>query len=362
MVAGLRTVARGAWGMARAATTPLLPDDAIALVNPLLSGADLYGRITSITPATESVTAPAAHLRIRPGRGWRGHRPGQYIRIGVDVDGVRTWRAYSLTSGPGERELEITVKTIDGGRVSRHLVLDARPGDVVLLDQATGEFVLDPIATTNPLFITAGSGLTPVIGMLRHHLAAFTDPVLVHSAPTGRDVLFAGELRRWADEGRLRLVERHTDVDGWFTPEQLEATVGDWRERPAWACGPTALLDAFEEHYAAAGLAHLLHTERFRATLVEPGDGGLVRFEGSDVEVDVDGATTLLDAGEEAGVVMPSGCRMGICYNCSSPLLAGTVRDLRNGQLTSNDPVQNPMGTPIQTCISASAGACTIAR
>ena len=124
----------------------------------------------------------------------------------------------------------------------------------------------------------------------------------------------------------------------------------------------SALLDAFEEHYAAAGLAHLLHTERFRATLVEPGDGGLVRFEGSDVEVDVDGATTLLDAGEEAGVVMPSGCRMGICYSCSSPLLAGTVRDLRNGQLTSNDPVQNPMGTPIQTCISASAGACTIAR
>src|SRR5438046_1935912 len=80
--------------VAEAAVTPLLPDDYLDLVAPLRAGADLRGRVVSVTPETRD----ASTVRIRPGRGWRGHVPGQYIRIGVDVDGVRQWRAYSLTS------------------------------------------------------------------------------------------------------------------------------------------------------------------------------------------------------------------------------------------------------------------------
>ena len=81
---------------AELATTPLLPADYLDLVNPLRTGADLRGRIVEVQPET----ADAATIVIRPGADWAGHVPGQYLRIGVDVDGVRHWRAYSLTHGP----------------------------------------------------------------------------------------------------------------------------------------------------------------------------------------------------------------------------------------------------------------------
>src|SRR5215212_6774066 len=147
-------------------TTPLLPTDYLDLIDPLRSGADLRGRIEAILPETRD----AATIVIRPGRGWRGHRPGQYVRIGIDVDGVRQWRAYSVTSelDRGDGCISITVKAIPDGTVSNHLVHRARPGTVVQLDQAAGEFCLPPELPAKALFVTAGSGITPVMGLLRN--------------------------------------------------------------------------------------------------------------------------------------------------------------------------------------------------
>ena len=104
--------------------TPVVPDDYLDLFAPLRSGADLRGRIVAITPETRD----AATITIRPGRDWRGHAPGQYIRVGVDVDGVRHWRAYSLTSDTSARDglISITVKAMPDGLVSQHLVHHAR--------------------------------------------------------------------------------------------------------------------------------------------------------------------------------------------------------------------------------------------
>src|SRR5688500_8831168 len=150
------------------ATTPLLPTDYLDLVAPLRSGADLRGRIEAVLPETRD----AVSLVIRPGRGWERHTPGQYIRIGVDVDGVRQWRAYSLTS-PTDRPdgcIAITVKAIPDGVVSNHLVRRARPGLLVHLDQACGDFTLPDPRPAKVLFVTAGSGITPVMGMLRNAL------------------------------------------------------------------------------------------------------------------------------------------------------------------------------------------------
>src|SRR5919112_3572603 len=150
--------------VAEAATTPLLPADFMDLFAPLRSGADLRGRIEAVHPET----ADAATLVIRPGADWAGHVPGQYLRIGIDVDGVRQWRAYSLTHGPRrDGRISITVKAVPGGKVSNHLVRHARAGTLVHLEQATGEFVL-PTDGGKFLFVTAGSGVTPVIGMLRN--------------------------------------------------------------------------------------------------------------------------------------------------------------------------------------------------
>src|SRR3712207_1128439 len=105
--------------VAEAVTTPVVPADYLDLVAPLRRGAELRGRVLSVSRETPD----AATVVIRPGREWRGHVPGQYIRIGVDVDGVRNWRAYSLTSPVDSRDgtISITVKAIEGGKVSNHV-------------------------------------------------------------------------------------------------------------------------------------------------------------------------------------------------------------------------------------------------
>ncbi len=337
------------------ATTPLLPADYLDIINPLREGADLRGRIEAIHPETrDSVT-----LVVRPGRDWRSHTPGQYVRIGVDVDGVRQWRAYSLTS-PTDRtdgRITITVKAIPDGAVSNHLVRHARVGTLIRLDQAQGDFVLPDARPGKVLFVTAGSGITPVMGMLRNAIDDLNDVVLMHSAPSPDDVIFAGELRMLAGQRRIRLIERHTDADGMLDVGDIGGIVPDWAERETWACGPTGLLDAIEEHWAAAGIANRLHTERFRPTVLVTGEGGAVTFSRTELTVEADGSTPLLDAGERAGVLMPSGCRMGICFGCVSPLREGAVRDLRTGEITTAAPGD---GVLIQTCVSAAAGACDI--
>ena len=346
----VRDAARRAVG---AVTTPLLPADYLDVLAPLHS-ATLRGRVEEVVAETPD----AATLVIRPGRGWQGHVPGQYVRLGVDVDGVRLWRAYSVTSGPrDDGRIAITVKVIPDGRVSTHLVRSARPGLVVQLDQATGDFRLPLPAPPRVLFVTAGSGITPVMGILRHRLPGLRDVVVVHSAPTPADVIFGAELRDMAGAGLIRLVERHTDHDGLLGPGDLARLVPDWAHRQAWACGPTPMLDGLEEHWAAAGVADRLHTERFRARITVTGSGGDVSFARSGISAPADGATPLLDVGEDAGVLMRSGCRMGICFGCVVPLESGAVRDLRSGAVTTAEPGD---GVQVQACVTAAAGPCQI--
>ncbi len=138
---------------------------------------------------------------------------------------------------------------------------------------------------------------------------------------------------------------------------ELDTLVPDWRAREVWLCGPTGLLDAAEAHWSAAGVYDRLHTERFRPTVVVAGEGGTVTFTENGRVIEADGATPILDAAEDAGVLMPSGCRMGICFRCVLPLREGAVRDLRTGELTYAVPDD---GVKIQTCISAVAGSCEI--
>ncbi len=341
--------------LAERITTPLVPADYLDIIDPLRSSTDLRGRIVAIHPETRD----AVSLVIKPGRGWRTHTPGQYIRIGVDVDGVRQWRAYSLTSDTDRADgcITITVKAIPGGKVSNHLVRRATVGTIVQLDHAAGEFTLPAAAPPKILFLTAGSGITPVMGMLRNMAEHIDDVVVVHSAPKPDDVIFAGELRMLARQGRIRLIEKHTDTDGVLGTAELDALLDDLSERETWACGPTGMLDALEQHWDEIGIPGRLHTERFRPTVVTAGQGGTVTFTKSATVLDTPGDQTLLDAGEAAGVLMPSGCRMGICFGCVAPLRQGAVRDLRNGDITTAAPGD---GVLIQTCVSAAAGTCDI--
>src|SRR3954449_9043887 len=285
--------------VAEAATTPLVPADFLDLFAPLRPGAELRGRIESIHPET----ADAATLVIRPGADWAGHVPGQYVRVGIDVDGVRNWRAYSLTHGPrADGRISITVKAVPDGKVSNHIVRDSRPGTLVHLEQAAGEFVLPtPVAgqKTKLLFVTAGSGITPVIGMLRNLFpvtdsgvvrlarSAPYDITVVHVAPSESDSIFERDLKALDAAGCIRLVERFDDEHGVLDLADLEHLVPDLDDRTTFACGPGGLLDALAAHHEERGIP--LYVEQFRVTTVVAGDGGTVSFESAGVDVECDG-------------------------------------------------------------------------
>lgn len=349
-------VGQSARKLAEAMATPLLPEDFLGLIDPMRFGADLRGRVVDVRRETPSATS----LVIRPGRGWRRPTPGQYIRVGFEVNGVRLWRAYSLTGPVDADTVSITVRAIPDGKVSNHVLNRVRPGQLVYLDQAAGDFVLPDPAPERLLFLTAGSGITPVMGILRNHSRAAADIVVVHSAPTAEEMLFREELRHLGETGRIRFLERITGRDAGevrLPAHRIGDVVPDWQERHTWACGPTGLLDESDAHWEANGIAERLHTERFRPRVTAVGDGGEIDFSASGTLVTADAATTVLDAGEQAGVLMPSGCRMGICFNCVAPLREGSVRDLRTGELTTAVP-EDPV--LVQTCVSAAAGPCQI--
>jgi stearoyl-CoA 9-desaturase NADPH oxidoreductase len=336
-------------------TTPLLPDDYLELVDPLWSSRQISGRVQDVQPETRD----SATVVIRPGRGWTGHRAGQYVRVGVEVDGVRHWRSFSISSPPQRPDgcITITVKAVREGLVSPYLVRRMVSGSIVWLTTAEGDFVLPDELPARLLFLTAGSGITPVAAILRDLAARgqMPDTLLVHSAPTPGDVIFGGELRAMAARFTgLRLHERHTRIAarrGRLTMAGLARICPDWRLRQTWACGPTGMVEDAERHWRRAGLADQLHVECFHPALSPGGGrGGWVRFTTSGREVDADGAVPLLLVGENAGVLMPSGCRMGICYTCVARLHSGRVRDLRTGSEHGDE------GELIQTCVSAAAG------
>src|SRR3954463_464308 len=337
-------------------TTPLLPDDYLKLANPLWSARELRGRVVEI----RRETVDSATLVIKPGWGFSfDYQPGQYIGIGLLVDGCWRGGAEPLTSSPvqGARILPITVKAMLEGFLSTHLVGGVAPGTIVRLAAPQGNFVMPDPAPVSVLFITAGSGITPVMSMLRTltRRDQITDIVHLHSAPTESDVMFGAELAelgRGHDGYRLQL--RSTRTEGRLDLSHLDDVVPDWRERQTWACGPEGMLNAAERVWSAAGIAERLHLERFAASKAAVhGQGGTVEFARSGKTVTVDAATPLMDAGEQVGVRMPFGCRMGICQSCVVGLLDGHVRDLRTG-------AEKEPGSRVQTCISAASGDCVL--
>jgi ferredoxin-NADP reductase len=335
--------------------SPLLPDDYLELVNPLWSTRELRGRIEEV----RRETADAVTVVIKPGFEWEGHQPGQYLRIGVVVDGVHHWRAYSLTSDPDRADgcISITPKLVEDGVVSPWFVRRARPGMIVRLGGVEGTFVLPEPLPGSLLFVSAGSGITPVMSMLRSiaHHEGLRDVVHLHSARTEADAIFGDQLRRFdAEHDGYRLHLQLTGEQGRLTPDDLDHLCPDWREREAFVCGPAELLDVMTDHWERDGDRDRLHMERFQPIIGqgdgEQGEGGTIRFTRSDATAESDGSKPILVAGEEAGLELPFGCRMGICHTCTGRLVSGQLRDLRSGD------VDRCEGEMVRTCIHAPEG------
>lgn len=361
IAASERSVSNLVRGAVARFTTPLLPDDYLHLVNPLWSARELRGRIVEV----RSETTDSATLVIRPGWGFDfGYASGQYIGIGLHIDGRWHWRSYSLTSSPtwNDKLISIAVKAMPEGFLSSHLVTGVPAGTIVRLAAPQGDFVLPDPPPERILMLTGGSGITPIMSMLRtldrravERAADLPDIVHVHSAPTADDVMFRAELETFdATHERFRSHVQHTRSQGKFALDRLDELCPDWRERQTWACGPQSMLDDIEAFWKKAGVEDRLHLERFAVSRADTsGSGGTVTFAKSGKTVTIDGATTLLEAGESVGALMPFGCRMGICQTCVVPLEKGHIVDLRSGK-------EHSEGERVQTCISAAAGDCTL--
>jgi ferredoxin-NADP reductase len=341
-------------------TTPLLPDDYLHLVNPLWSARELRGKIIEVLPET----GDAATLVIKPGWGWSfSYQAGQYIGIGVHLNGKWHWRSYSISSSPADsssrsrrRLLTITVKAMPEGFLSEHLVRGLEAGTIVRLALPQGEFVLPDPPPAKILFWTGGSGITPVMSMLRtlDRRGTMPDVVHIHAAPTMEAALFRDERLALATRHvGLHLIENFDDQHGILDVDRVAQVCPDWDAREAWVCGPAPMLAAAEQRWEHAKLSRRLHLERFSAVLTTSAEGGCVTFDASGKTAEVDGATTLLEAGEAAGIQMPFGCRMGICHTCIVPLKKGMVKDLRNG-------AEYHENAGVQTCITAAAGDCVL--
>ncbi len=336
-------------------TSPLLPDDYLELVNPLWSTRELRGRVMRVEPETDE----AVTITIKPGWEWPGHRAGQYIRLGVEVDGRFHWRAYSLTSEEGRADgcITITPKLVHSGTVTPYLCRRLAPGAIVRLGGVEGTFVLPEALPARLLFISAGSGVTPIAGMLRSLDAGrgLADVVHLHSARYPHTAIFARELRALAARRPgYRLTARHSGAEGRLRPEELDGICPDWRERETFVCGPAGLLAAIKDRFRADGDLARLHHEHFQPdALIEGaphGCGGEIRLCRSGIETASDGSEPILVAGERAGAAMPYGCRMGICHSCVARLRSGRVRDLRTGA------VSGAAGEVVRTCINAPEG------
>ena len=323
-------------------------------------------RVVAVAHATPGTVT----LTLRPGAGWAGHVPGQHVALSVSPDGARRTRCFSISSSPHRAEglIELTIKANGTGGVSDHLVRRSQVGDLVGLSAAAGDFVLPVPRPAHVVLVSAGSGITPVLSMLRA-LAdeeATAAVSFLHYARTPGDVIAAADLAAIADRRPdWRIVIAHTaggghgstaddgsrSPTGRFRAAHLEALLPGACHAPAWVCGPAGLAEAVEAAWRDAGSAAPVHVERYQLGLHGPAGetGARVRFTASGVEVPDDGRPLLVQA-EACGLTPAYGCRAGQCHTCVRRKPTGAVRDVRTGDLIDEPDVL------VQLCVSVPDG------
>jgi len=342
--------------IARVLKSPLLApisdinllNDWLMMLKPTWSLSDVRAVITEViseTPDTKTFV-------LRPNWLWRGHRAGQHVSITVEINGVRHLRTFTLSSSPtASCQLSLTIKRNPQGRVTPYMHEQLRVGDVVTLSQAAGEFVLPARVPEKLLFLSGGSGITPLLSMLRELRANNYqgDIVFLHSARSAADAICRAELEELAAAWPcLRLQLHYSDEAGLLDMERIAVRAPELTERETFMCGPSGFMDAVIAGFAARDLSARLHFERFGAPKPRPRAYGSVqlRFSKSQRSSTSVGDRSLLEEAERAGLKPKHGCRMGICKQCSCKKVSGSVENLLTGESSS---AEHEM---IQICVS----------
>ena len=331
-------------------------------INPMWAAHEVRARIVEVRREVDVPGAPpVATVTLQPTSTWRGHRAGQHVSVGVQMDGGRrTTRVFTVSSAdsrPGEA-FTLTVRANEDapGRpsVARFLAERAARGTIVHLSQAEGDFVLPDRVPERLLLLSGGSGITPVMSMLRSlqrrtHRGRVT---FLHYASTPEQLIYRDELDDVRHSGHgVDLHVLHPGLgDPYLSPALLERLVPGYRDVPTWACGPAGLIEAVQGAY---GDSPALRVEYFKPPRHRGTAGGEIAFSRTGTAVPNTGGT-LLDQAEAAGLRPESGCRMGICFSCTTRKSEGVVRNVLTGE-TSSAPDED-----IRICVSTPEGDCSV--
>ncbi|MGQ5523749.1 ferredoxin reductase [Chitinimonas sp. PSY-7] len=301
--------------------------------------------------------APSAH--------WLGARAGQHVPLTVEINGVRHTRYYSPCAAAKRiGQLEIAVKRSEGGLVSNWLHDQLKVGDYLEIGQSAGEFGL-PNHADQLLLLAAGSGITPILAMLRSLQleAPGCEVVLLYYGRQRSDMAYLAELEdlfsrmpRW----RLQLgltAEPTSDgaLSGRFCAEHL-ATLGSLARWQVMACGSYGFTNTVRQVLNVAGGVAGLQMEAFTPPVftAAPNQPVTLNYARARKAMEGNGAATLLVQAEAHGLSPANGCRMGICNTCTCKKVSGVVRDLQTG-LLSAEPNES-----IRLCITAPVGDVTL--
>ncbi|MCI3276826.1 2Fe-2S iron-sulfur cluster-binding protein [Streptomyces cylindrosporus] len=289
-------------------------------------------------------------------------RPGQFFTLVTDIAGRPVRRAYSASSAPGATRLELTVKHVKGGRFSTHAHRDLRPGDRLAVRGPSGTFHAPPQTTEQLVLIAAGSGITPMMSMIR---ARLSDPAstgridLLYSSRGPEEIIFGDELTRLEKDHPDRLAVTHvlTSRDGRLDAEGVRRWVTGLPLTDSahhFVCGPEALMDTVQDVLRQLGVPdEHMHQERFSgvapAVTTQAPQEMRVEKDGSLVGVTVvEPGQSLLDAGLAAGLPMPYSCTVGTCGECMVRVSSGEVTQPEHTCLTRKQKAEGQ----VLTCVS----------
>ncbi|HUP91933.1 MAG TPA: ferredoxin reductase [Solimonas sp.] len=333
-------------------------DDLLGQFKPEWALTQVKARIVAI----RQQTPVARTLVLRPNGLWRGHAAGQHVAVTVEIDGRRLQRTYTLSSIAGDAgTLEITVKRQAGGKVSAWLNTRAQVGDVLGLSGAAGQFTLPAPLPSMILMVSAGSGITPVMAMLRalDQQSYAGDVFFLHQCRSPEDLIFGVELQQIAARlPGLKLHVHYSSESGRLDADLLKAIVPDYAARQAFLCGPQGFMDTVQGFYREQRLDGQLSLESFSGPILRaPAEGQAaveVRCAKSEQVFTAAAAQPLLMEAEAAGLKPKHGCRIGICQSCKCRKREGTVQNLMTGEISSEP---NEM---IQLCVSVAKSDVTL--
>lgn len=273
--------------------------------------------------------------------------PGQYLTVSVSIRGQRLSRCYSISS-PATRphRLTITVRRVPGGPVSNWLHDHLRPGGSLEVSGPLGCFTSSRHRTAKQLYLSAGSGITPLMSMARTIVdkGAAADVVFVHHSRAPADILFRDELDGMTDlHPGIRVIvvcEDDSPTEVWaghrgrISSDLLDLVAPDLRDREVFLCGPTPYMQAARECLAHAGVdPERIHQESYEFGAASPravipkseAATHSLEFRRSQRVVECPPGTTVLEAASRAGLRLPSSCREGVCGTCKTTMLSGAV-------------------------------------